>query len=295
MNTFSEKFQQDDKERLENIFKSEGACLQNAQYMHFQARGEGFVASFYQSGKLLIQGKKTAELVEKYFSNSQQKAVQNSLNLDIAQPAIPLPHIGIDESGKGDFFGALCIAGVCVDEKSAEILLNLGVCDSKKINDKKILELEEKIKELCKYNIIAIGPKKYNELYTSFKNLNSLLGWGHASVLENLLKEVDVKIAISDQFAKEDVIKRALKERGREIKLIQMHRAEADIAVAAASILARAEFVKRISKLSAQYEINLPKGCGVNVLEQAKKFAQKYGKEELAHVAKLHFKTYNEV
>ena len=262
--------------------------------MHFQARNEGYVASFYESGKFLVQGKNTTKIVEKLFGQTQN-ASQCVLPIPKEELNVPYPHIGIDESGKGDFFGTLCIAGVYLDEKSAEALKELGVCDSKKLTDKKILELETKIKELGKFDVIAISPKKYNELYDSFKNLNSLLGWGHASVLENLLKKTDAKIAISDKFAKEDVVKRALKERGREIELIQVPRAEADVAVAAASILARAEFVKRISNLSAQYEINLPKGCGANVLEQAKKFAQKYGKEELIHVAKLHFKTYNEV
>ena len=114
--------------------------------------------------------------------------------------------------------------------------------------------------------------------------------------MENLLKKTDAKVAISDKFASsENVILSALKEKGKTIKLIQQTKAEADTAVAAASVLARAEFVKRISFISSQYEINLPKGASDTVLNQAKKFSERYGREELKNVAKIHFKTYESV
>ena len=133
-------------------------------------------------------------------------------------------------------------------------------------------------------------------MYANFKNLNKLLAWGHATALENILNKTDAKTAISDQFASsENVIKSALKEKGKNINLIQMPKAEADTAVAAASVLARAEFVKRISKLSYECETNLKKGCNSEVLEQAKKIAEKFGKEELKNIAKTHFKTYESV
>ena len=152
------------------------------------------------------------------------------------------------------------------------------------------------IKNSNVFDVITINPKKYNELYSSFRNLNRLLAWGHSSVLENLLKKTDAKVAISDKFASsENVILSALKEKGKTIKLIQQTKAEADTAVAAASVLARAEFVKRISFISSQYEINLPKGASDTVLNQAKKFSERYGREELKNVAKIHFKTYESV
>ncbi|HIQ88945.1 TPA: ribonuclease HIII [Candidatus Galligastranaerophilus faecipullorum] len=288
MNTYSSKFDIADVPGYKEIFQKEGASFSTAQYMIFQARGDGYTASFYKSGKFVIQGKNTDKILEKYFSMPSKK--QDCL-LDV-----PYPHIGIDESGKGDFFGPLVIAGAYLDEAGAKKLQKLGVCDSKKLTDKKILELEAEIKNIAVFDVITINPKKYNELYSSFRNLNKLLAWGHSSVLENLLKKTDAKVAISDKFASsENVILSALKEKGKTIKLIQQTKAEADTAVAAASVLARAEFVKRISFISSQYEINLPKGASDIVLNQAKKFSERYGREELKNVAKIHFKTYESV
>ncbi len=131
--------------------------------------------------------------------------------------------------------------------------------------------------------------------YSKFKNLNKLLAWGHSTVLENILSKKPCEIAISDKFADEKVIQFALKERGRNIRLIQQTKAESDTAVAAASVLARGEFVKRISKLASEYEINLPKGASNLVLEQGKKFMEKYGAGEFKNIAKLHFKTYSDI
>ena len=288
MNTYSSKFDIADVPGYKEIFQKEGASFSTAQYMIFQARGDGYTASFYKSGKFVIQGKNTDKILEKYFSMPSKK--QDCL-LDV-----PYPHIGIDESGKGDFFGPLVIAGAYLDEAGAKKLQEAGVCDSKKLTDKKILELEAEIKNIAVFDVITINPKKYNELYSSFRNLNRLLAWGHSSVLENLLKKTDAKVAISDKFASsENVILSALKEKGKTIKLIQQTKAEADTAVAAASVLARAEFVKRISFISSQYEINLPKGASDTVLNQAKKFSARYGREELKNVAKIHFKTYESV
>ena len=288
MNTFSAKFDTSKAQEYKTLFEKENATFSTPQYMCFQARGEGFTASFYQSGKFVIQGKNTDKIISKYFGENPAPQ-ENILN-------IPYPHIGIDESGKGDFFGPLVIAGAYLTSENAKELEKLGVCDSKKLTDKKILELEKQIKSISIFEVITINPKKYNELYSNFKNLNRLLAWGHATVLENLLKKTDAKIAISDQFAaNENVILSALKEKGKTIKLIQQTKAEADTAVAAASILARAEFVKRISSLSYDYEINFKKGCNSEVLAQAKEIAQKFGREELKNIAKTHFKTYESV
>lgn len=293
MNTYSAKFNPIETEKIKAAFKNENAAISTPQYMYFQARGEGYTASFYESGKFVIQGKNASLLVSKYFREYFNQNIEPD---EKTCADVPYPHIGIDESGKGDFFGPLVIAGVYLDEEKAKKLQGLGICDSKKLTDKKILELEPIIKEAGIFDVIAIGPKKYNELYESFKNLNKLLAWGHSSVLENILNKTDAKIAISDQFASnENVIKNALKKKGKAVNLIQRTKAESDTAVAAASILARAEFVKRISSLSAKYGINLPKGANALVLNQAQKFAQKFGKEELINVSKLHFKTYENV
>lgn len=206
-----------------------------------------------------------------------------------------ITHIGTDESGKGDFFGPLVIAGVMVDEKAAKMFLEAGIKDSKKVTDKKILTLEPLIKQNSVYSVVPISNGKYNELYKNIKNLNKLLAWGHARVIENVLEQKTCEYALSDQFGDESLIKSALMKRGQSIRLEQMVRAESDVAVAAASILARATFVHKIQEMENQYGLKFPKGCAPQVKDVAREFIAKYGKERLAEVCKTHFKTYNEV
>jgi ribonuclease HIII len=202
-------------------------------------------------------------------------------------------HIGVDESGKGDFFGPLVIAACFVGpEHLAELE---GVKDSKKLSDAMSHRLAIKIKAICPHSIIAIGPEKYNELYAKFKNLNTLLAWGHARSIENVLEIQPSNLVISDQFAAGGAaVKRALFEKGKSIEFRSMVRAEADVAVAAASILARSEFVRRLERLGQEFEIELPKGA-TNVIPTGKRFVAKYGPDALKKVAKMHFKTSGQV
>jgi ribonuclease HIII len=206
------------------------------------------------------------------------------------------PIIGTDESGKGDYFGPLVSAGVCVNQNSASILKSLGIKDSKLLSDTKVLELAPKIMNVCKgqISIIEISPEKYNDLYEQFqrenKNLNTLLAWGHAKAIEEILGKIECHIAIADQFADENFIISKLQEKGKGLKLIQMHKAEQHIAVAAASVLARARFLIKLKNLSEEIGINLPKGASQNVIECAQQIVDQRGKAAIRQVAKLHFK-----
>ena len=202
-----------------------------------------------------------------------------------------IERIGIDESGKGDYFGPLVIAAVFVDATTQRELSLMQVRDSKKISDGRILEMAPDIKTICPHSVITIGPQKYNELYAKIKNLNRLLAWGHAKALENLLERVSCERAISDQFGNERLILNALQEKGRKIVLEQRTKAESDLAVAAASILARAEFLIRLKRLSAEVGTTLPKGASPTVELAARMVIKKHGRERLGDVAKLHFKT----
>jgi ribonuclease HIII len=202
-----------------------------------------------------------------------------------------IERIGIDESGKGDYFGPLVIAAVFVDATTQGELALMAVRDSKKISDGRILEMAPDIKMICPHSIVAIGPKKYNELYAKIRNLNRLLAWGHARALENLLETVSCERAIADQFGDERFIQQALQEKGRKIVLEQRTRAESDLAVAAASILARAEFLIRLKRLSDEVGMTLPKGASPAVELAARMVIKKHGRERLDSVAKLHFKT----
>jgi ribonuclease HIII len=202
-----------------------------------------------------------------------------------------IERIGIDESGKGDYFGPLVIAAVFVDATTQGELALMGVRDSKKISDGRILEMAPDIRAICPHSLIAIGPPKYNELYAKIKNLNRLLAWGHAKALENLLGRVSCERAISDQFGDTQLILNALQEKGRKIVLEQRTKAESDLAVAAASIVARAEFLMRLKRLSDEVGTTLPKGASPAVELAAKMVVKKHGQERLSTVAKLHFKT----
>jgi len=169
--------------------------------------------------------------------------------------------IGVDESGKGDYFGYLVVAAVFVDEKTEEKLKKLKIRDSKMITDSSVKKLATEIKKICKHEIVKISPEKYNILYKKFKSLNTLLAWAHSRAIENLLRNTEPEHVIADKFADAKVLKKALFKKGKGVKLVQKIRAESDVAVAAASILARAEFLITLRKLSLEIGYKLPKGA----------------------------------
>lgn len=207
------------------------------------------------------------------------------------QTAFNRERIGIDESGKGDYFGPLVIAAVLVTPADEPDLRLMQVRDSKRISDGRILEMAPDIRQVCRHSVVAIGPQRYNELYAKIKNLNRLLAWGHARALENILEHSDCPLAISDQFGDERFILNALLEKGKKIQLIQRPKAEEDLAVAAASILARAEFLIRLKRLSEEIGVSLPKGASQAVELAARVVVNKFGRGRLEGIAKLHFKT----
>jgi ribonuclease HIII len=204
---------------------------------------------------------------------------------------MPDGYIGIDESGKGDYFGPLVIAGVYVSYTQEEQLRATGVRDSKTVTDKKAASLAEQIRRLCPFTAVVIGPERYNSLHMSFKNLNRLLAWGHARAIENLLEKVSCDRVIADQFGDKRFLENALMAKGRTVMLIQKPRAEEEIAVAAASIVARAEFVRRLQELSTRYGVSLPKGASDTVIAAGREFVRRQGADALGQVAKLHFRT----
>lgn len=200
---------------------------------------------------------------------------------------VELTTVGLDEAGKGDYFGPLVVAAVAGTESA---LRELGVVDSKKTTDKRAIALAAEIHTAFSVEVVAVLPPKYNELYRRFKNLNTLLAWCHARALENLLERVKADTVIADQFASPHVLQRALMERGKEVELVQKHRAEANPVVAAASLVARAEFVTRLDGLARKWQIELPKGAGPPVDDAGREVLKRGGIDLLTQVAKLHFK-----
>ena len=211
--------------------------------------------------------------------------------MTITDPSVASGRIGSDESGKGDYFGPLVIAAAFVTSEIEPDLKLMEVRDSKMISDGRVLELARDLRQVCKHSIVAIGPQRYNELYEKIRNLNKLLAWGHARALENLLEQVNCDLAIADQFGDERFILNALLEKGKRIRLVQRPKAEEDLAVAAASILARAEFLTRLRRLSDEVGTSLPKGASPSVELAARMVVKKHGRERLSTIAKMHFKT----
>jgi ribonuclease HIII len=268
-------------------------------YARFAGEGEKVNVVFYESGKLVVQGKGTQEFVE--FVLEPEILKQARLGYEaVLDPDLLLPRLGVDESGKGDFFGPLCVAGAYVNEAVVTAWQDAGIRDSKNISsDRKIAELAKLIRETpgCVTTVVPIGNEAYNRLYAKMRSVNAILAWGHARVIENLMglryqmKPPPVR-AISDQFAaSKNTVAKALMSLGREIELVQRHKAEADLAVAAASILARHEFVTRLAKLETEVGLRLPKGASSAVDQAAKEFIAKHGAANLAKVAKTHFRT----
>ena len=292
------KLTKEQTQHLNKILVNQGWVIDSVPYSFWRARKNKTTATAYESGKLSIQGKSTEELVQFIIEPEILKEARFGNEIYCAQqenPEMFQPHAGIDESGKGDYFGPLVIAAVFVNQDSAEKLLELGVQDSKAISsDKKIKLLASKVKTITNgaFSLVAIGPEAYNRMYNNVKNVNRILGWGHARVLENLLiKEPKCSRAVSDQFGNKSTVLNALLEKGKKIKLEQKHKAESDIAVAAASILAREEFLRRLQALSDQLETPLPKGASAEVLKTAALMIRRYGLEKLEHYVKFHFRT----
>ena len=253
----------------------------------------------YTSGKLVIQGRGTADFVQFFLEPEILHTFQFGYTPEEISGEAVTPHGGVDESGKGDFFGPLVVAAVYADEAVALPLRKLGVCDSKKVSsDRKLLEIAKGIRATIpgKYTVLTLKPETYNRLYRNIGNLNRLLAWGHARSIENLLELVpDCPRMLSDKFGNEALIRRALMEKGRKIILEQRVRAESDVAVAAASILAREKFLLTMKALSEEIGVELPKGAGPKVKETANLLMQKQGRDIFEKCAKTHFKTFAEL
>lgn len=284
---------------LQDWVRAHGYKFREVPYARFAAEKEQTNLVFYESGKLVIQGKGTQDFIEFVLEPEILKEARLGYEA-VLDPELLLPRFGVDESGKGDFFGPLCVAGAYINESVIKAWKDAGIRDSKNIgSDKRIRELADLIQNTpgCVTSVVPIGNEAYNRLHAKMRSVNTLLAWGHARVIENLMGQrhrmtpLPVR-AISDQFAaSKDVIGKALMSMGREIELVQKHRAEADLAVAAASILARNEFVIRLGKLEKEFEMKFPKGASAAVDAAAKEFIAKYGAANLPKVAKMHFRT----
>jgi ribonuclease HIII len=299
MNSYTHPLTPEQANRLRMLLKELGFEFSPKDYTIFFARKDKLSVAVYEKGpKVLIQGKGVEDFVQ--FQLEPNILGEAKLGYEeVHSPEMFEPHFGVDESGKGDFFGPLVIAGAYVDRGIAKKLLEAGVQDSKRIgSDARIRALADAVRKITMglTDAVLIGPSRYNELYEKFGNLNKLLGWGHARVIENLLaKKPDCRCSLSDQFADARVIRQALLDKGRKIEVEQRPRAESDIAVAAASILAREAFIDWLDREGKKLGMPLEKGASPQVKATAEKLVAARGPEYLREVAKVHFRTAHSV
>lgn len=298
MKSFSRKLSISEQDRLVQHLSHSNYAPHAVQHAKAAGKREGLTLVLYNSGALVVQGKKTAEWVEFVLEPEiLQGSVAASMEGD-ASPESGKPRIGIDESGKGDFFGPMVIAGFHMTPELEPLAGELGVRDSKQISsDDKMIRVAAILREKAPTHVevLRLRPETYNNLVERMGSVNRVLAWGHATVLENLLaRHPGVNLAVADQFGPEHQIRSALKTRGKSIELVQRHKAESDSAVAAASILARADFVLALRELGESAGRPLPKGA-THVRGVAEAMVQEQGPEALRKVAKTHFRTTRQV
>lgn len=263
------------------------------------------IAPRQQDGIIIVKGTHTEEFKRTYHSLLEPKlesvplapTIPSEISVEPKSSIPSVERIGIDESGKGDLFGPLVIAGVRVTQETEELLARRGVRDSKALSDSAIVELAALIREHCEFEVLVLLPPDYNAAYQEHgRNLNHLLAWGHAQVITHLSKRTETMRAISDQFGDEQLLIKALEDEQCLVVLEQRPRAESDIAVAAASILARAEFVAAIEDYTRKAGVTIPLGASATqVKEIGKLIYKRWGERGLERIAKMHFKTIQEI
>lgn len=299
LTNYTAKLTPEQADRLEARVRDGSFELRDVPYARFSGAKKEFNVTYYESGKVVVQGKGTQDFVEFVLEPEVLQKAEVGYEEEL-NPDLLLPRLGVDESGKGDFFGPLCVAGVYVNADVIRDWKSAGVRDSKSIgSDAQIAKLANLIRETpkCVTAVVPIGNEAYNRMHKSNGSVNRVLAWGHARVIENLMLQRHRMVpapvrAISDQFAQDkETVGKALMTLGREIELVQRHRAEEDLAVAAASILARDEFVQRLKRLETEYGVKLPKGASSAVEDAGRAFVEKHGAALLPKVAKMHFRT----
>ena len=256
------------------------------QYAKWQLKCENCVITCYTSGKTVFQGKEANVYASPFMEE------------ELMQPKIAvkdiLPQAGSDEVGTGDYFGPIVVTATFVSKEDIPFLEKLGVGDSKKIDDSKILKIAPEIAKKIKYKSVILSNREYNENYTKDINMNKIKAILHNRVLYQLVNEVRPKYdyIIVDEFAREARYYDYIKDQ----KVIQrditfMTKAEdKNMAVACGSIISRYIFLKEFDKLCDSIHIPLPKGAGKDVDSIGEEVVEKYGEEKLKDIAKLNFK-----
>jgi ribonuclease HIII len=262
-------------------------------YASYAYRGKEVSVIAYKSGKLVVQGKGTKEFVQFIL----EPEILQKIVLGYEEQRHPEwfeEHAGLDESGKGDLFGPLVSACVIGGGETIKEWLRIGVRDSKTISTKnQIFTIADKIRETATavVEVFTLSVRKYNELYGKFgNNLNRLLAWYHSKSLQNAREKNPVAKALLDQFSTAPLVQRFFVN-DCTLNITMRPRAEDDPVVAAASIIARAEYLRAMEKLSESAEEELLRGANSQVEDQAKRLVARVGLDKFGDYAKLHFST----
>jgi len=298
LSTYTLKLDDAQMERLRSILSGRGWEAFDVAYARYAFKGRDCNVTAYESGKLVVAGKGTEEFVTMTLEPEVTKAPTLGYD-EVLHPDWFEPHAGLDESGKGDLFGPVVAATVIADRPAVEGWIKAGVRDSKRIADTQIIKLDRMIRATAGTAVATClcGMAKYNLLMSRpHANLNRLLAWQHATALAQALSRKRVAWGLLDQFSKQPLAQRELAKMGiRGFDLKMRTRAEEDPVVAAASVVARAEYVRQIHSLSRRFGGPLRKGAGPLVKEQAAQIVARFGARALGDFAKLHFRTAYEV
>ena len=305
-------------ETLKAVLSSGNYVPMSVQFASCAAKAPQFPASvaLYRSGKCVVQGKGAGDFVNfvleplvlapagRLASNAATAAKaaaapdSNPAPRALSEESLA-PHAGVDESGKGDFFGPLVVCAAYADSEIAPRLLDVGARDSKSVtSDAEALRIAERIRAVLRpsrYVLAVFPPATYNRLYAKMRSINRLLAWAHARCVEKLHEaEPGMAFAVSDQFGTEDAVRRAMRAGSAPLEIRSRVRAESDIAVAAASILAREAFLRGLSDLSERFGAALPKGA-TSVRAAGEALVRRCGPAALAETCKCHFRTTDQV
>lgn len=293
------KLTEDQLEKLEEVCDQRLFAFYHVDHslFAFKAPIEQVNVVAYKSGKVVVQGKGTEWFVQNVLETEVTGMPEMGYE-EVHHPEYYEPHAGLDEAGKGDVFGPLVSCCVIADGDMVRAWRAAGIKDSKTMTDSTIVRLE---KEILKTKGVVVkktfaSMKRYNEMMSKPNaNLNKLLAWYHSRSLQEALKAREVEWGMVDQFSKTPLTQQQLKKDGIDFNLKMETKAEADPVVAAASICARAEFVRQLHKLSKEFGEELKKGASAQVREQGKALVAKLGAHRLKDFAKVHFKTAYEI
>ena len=312
--SFTYELTEDQQEKLLGLMLGGNYRKREVPYSIWSIEGDKFNATLYQKEKhgrrkLCVQGAKAEDFVLFQLEPTVLGAAGLGYEKELS-PELFSAHAGSDESGKGDYFGPLVVCCAYTDEKLSDEMVKLGVKDCKRMTDKAVLSVGSRLRRLLGndgFSVVKLSPPAYNRLYAKMRNINRMLAWAHATAIEGLLeKKRGCGRVVVDQFAPtEATIARALKPLGKAARVEQRHKAESDIAVAAASVIAREIFVRDCMAMgdevfgeaaAGEEARRIPLGSSdPSVKALASEMVRKNGALWLMNHVKAHFKTTDDV